>query len=441
VTANKRILLAGMALALAADVGIAQAQEGNRGALDQAGEAYSNFKRDRNVSVRQRPHGGYEALGLRAGAFMIWPKVGTTVESNNNIYATSTNQKSDTVWHVTPEVNITSTWSRHSLQAYARSTINRFTNFSTENAEDYSVGAIGRLDLLRTEQVNGGLDWSRMTEPRTSSSSPVNSKSPIQYELASAYLSGAREYNRLRLSGRLDFRQFNYLNNVTTTGTPVLEDDRDRTLTIATARADYAVSPDTALFVQVAGNDRNYRLNNPSAALYPAFVNRDSKGVEALVGANFELSALLRGEIGVGYLQQSFKDARFSDVSGLGARAQVEWFPTQLTTVTMTGSRSVEDAGIIGASSYLSSNIGAQVDHELLRNVILGGQINYGNDDYRGISRTDKRFNAGVSATYLMNRNVGVTVGYNHFKQTSTGTAGGAAFNVDKVGATLTLQY
>jgi hypothetical protein len=46
-----------------------------------------------------------------------------------------------------------------------------------------------------------------------------------------------------------------------------------------------------------------------------------------------------------------------------------------------------------------------------------------------------------MSAIYLLNRSVGVTVGYNHFQQDSKGLAGSGNFHVDKVGATLTLQY
>jgi hypothetical protein len=456
VTANKRILLAGVALALAADVGWAWAQEGAgatvqqpprgsgpsdqsaRAALGGAEEAYSNFKRDRNVSVRQRPHPGYEALGLRAGAFMVWPKLNATVEYNDNIFATTANTQNDTIWHVTPEVDVTSNWSRHALDLYARGTINRYSDFSTENTNDYSVGGQGRIDVLRTAQINAGADWSRLTEPRTSAASLGQAK-PVQYELASAYLSGAREFNRLRVSGRFDVRNFNYLN---ISGNRQ-QHDRDRELTILTGRADYAVSPDTAFFVQVAGNNRDYRLGvTPSVvATYPGFQNRDSNGVEVLGGANFELSATARGEIGVGWVKQKFDNTKFSDISGFGARAQVEWFPTQLTTVTFTGTRTIEDAGIIGASGYLSSNVGAQVDHELLRNVIVSGQVGFGDDKYKGIDRDDKRYTAGVSATYLLNRSVGVTVGYNHFKQNSRGAAGSGEFTVDKIGATLTLQY
>lgn len=411
----------------------------------------SNFRRDRNVSVLQRPHPGYEALGIREGAFMVWPKLATTVEYNDNIYAVGSGPQpagapgkvSDTVWHIAPELDVTSTWSRHALSAYARSVINRFMDYTSENTEDYSIGAQGRLDILRTEQVSGGVDWSQLTEPRTSSSSPLNAKHPVQYDVSSLFLSGSRDFNRLRFSGRLDLRKFNYQNGTLLDATPgedtvVFEKDRDRTLTVATARADYAVSPDTALFVEVAGNNRDYRLESSP---YPGFTDRDSKGVQALVGANFDISALMRGEIGVGYMKQNYQNRAFNDVSGLGARAQVEWFPTQLVTATFTGSRTLEDSGIIGSSGYLSTNVGARADYELLRNVIVSAQAGYGDDDYKGIDRTDKRTTFGLSGTYLLNRNVGVTVGYNYFKQTSHGAAGGEDFKVNKIGATLTLQY
>jgi hypothetical protein len=438
---TKSILLASAAIGCTLVAGAAFAQGvGTRGALSSA-DAYNNFQRDRSISVRQRTHEGYEALGLRAGAFMVWPKVSATVEHNSNIYATGANEQDDIVFHVAPELNILSTWSRHSLQAYARGTINRFKEFETENTEDYSLGAQGRLDVQRNFRLNGGFDRSRLTEPRTSSSSPTGSVEPIQYDMSAAYASATREFNRLRLSGRYDWREFDYKDGEDVNGRAVRQGDRDRQVSIVTGRADYALSPDTAVFVQVAANDRDYRLKNPSAALYPGFVNRDSQGYEALVGANFELTAVARGEVGVGYISQEFDAPGLNKIDGFGARAQVEWFPTELTTLTFTGSRTVEDAGIIGSSGYLSSNIGAQVDHELLRNVILSGQVGYGKDEYSGIDRADKRYNASVSATYLLNRHAGVTLGYSRFEQKSKGAAGTGSFDVNRIGATLTLQY
>lgn len=444
VTAKKQLLFVSAALGLAlAMSGAAQAQS-MRGALASgANEGGDNFRRDRNISVLQRPHPGYEALGVRQGAFMIWPKVTVAGEYNDNIFATEDDKVADGIFHTTPEINVTSNWSRHSLAAHAQATFNQYAQNSNQNTTDYSLGADGQLDVLRSFALFGGADFSRFTEPRTAAGSE-GQPFPVRYEQTSAYIAGAKTFNRLKLSARGDWKEFNYLN--TTGNFP--QNDRDRDTWLATARADYAVSPDTALFVEVSGNWRNYRLSTSpienGVLIYPNFVNRDSDGVTALVGANFDLAALVRGEIGLGYMKQNFDDSTLDDYSGFGARGQVEWFPTQLTTVTLTGSRSVEDSSLAGSSTYISNNLALKVDYELLRNVILSANGSWGKDDYRGIDRNDKRYGAGISASYLMNRNVGLSLAYNYYKKDSEGTDASVAFansTVNRVGVTLTVQY
>jgi hypothetical protein len=454
---KKRILLAGAAMALAADATWALAQQApppvqatppgttapGQASSNQAvspdlsnTEAYTNFKRDRNISVRQRPHPGYEAIGLHEGAFMIWPKLSVTAEHTDNAFATTTGQVSDTIWHIAPEVDLTSNWTRNALQAYARSIINTYTETGGQNTTDYSIGALGRIDVLRTAQIDAGSDLSLITEPKTSA--PAQGLShPNQYQLLSGFLSGAREFNRLRISGRFDVKNYQFLDRE---GNPSFK-DRDRTEIVYTGRADYAVSPDTALFVELSGNNHDYRITSDPGHVFPDFHDRTSNGAQVLVGANFEISAATRGEVGVGYVASNYKDPAFRNISGFGARAQVEWFPTQLTTFTFTGSRTIEDAAIAGASGYLSTNLGVRADHELLRNVVVSATLGYGDDQYHSIDRHDERTTAGISATYLLNRSVGVTVGYDYFKQNSRGTAGSGEFDINKIGATVTLQY
>lgn len=441
-TATKQVLFVGAALALAMS-SAAQAQS-VKGAIERsADQAGDNFRRDRNVSVLQRPHPGYEALGVRQGAFLIFPKLTVVGEYNDNIFATENGKVADGIFRTTPEINVTSNWSRHSLNAHARTTFNQYAQNSDQNTDDYTIGADGQLDVLRSLAIFGGAELSELTEPRTSAGSE-GQPFPVQFEQTSVYLAAAKTFNRLKLSARGDWKEFNYLN--TTGNFP--QNDRDRDQWNATARADYAVSPDTAVFVEVTGNWREYRLGSSpienGVAVYPNFVNRDSDGITALVGANFDLAALVRGEIGLGYMEQSFKDSALDDYSGFGARGQVEWFPTQLTTVTLTGSRSVEDASMPGASTYLSTNVGLRVDHELMRNIILTGTATYGDDDYRGIDRQDTRYGAGVGANYLMNRNVGLNLSYNYYKKEAEGADASVAFGnatVNRIGATLTLQY
>jgi hypothetical protein len=441
VTANARVLLLGAVLTLAGGAAARAQSVGNE--LAGADQATDNFRRDRNVSVLERPHPGYEALGVNLGGFMLWPKVTALTEYNDNVFATGLDQVDDVVFQVKPQLTLTSDWPRHWFQAHASGTINRFASETDQNSNDYSFGADGRLDILRTAHLTGGLDVSRLTEPRTSAGTE-GQPAPVQYRQTTVYVSGDRTFNRLKLSGRLQWTKYDYLEIAGN----FPQQDQDRQVTVVTGRADYAVTPDTAVFVEITGNDRNYRLSSSplvdGAPVFPGFVNRDAKGVGGLVGANFDIAALVRGEIGVGYQRQDYKDDVFHDYSGLGARAKVEWFPTQLTTVTATATRSVEDAALAGASSYLSTNLGLRVDHELLRNLIVSATGTFGDDDYRGIDRQDKRVGAGLSASYLMNRRVGLTVAYNHFKNDSTGRDVAPAFahySVDRVGLTVTVQY
>lgn len=435
VTSDRKLLMAGATVLLMAASAHGAAAAGSAKTAGANATAQNNFTRDRNVSVSQRPHPDYQAQGAHVGSFTLYPKLTTSVESNDNIYAQNTNTTNDTVWHVQPELDLVSNWNRHSLTLYARGSLNRYSSNDSENTDDYAAGAIGRLDITRDAHIDAGASYSYNTEPRTSPDSPTGALEPTRYGLTSANIGATKDLNRLRLSTRLDYAKFNYEDTRSLVST-IDQDYRDRTETKLMGRADYAVSPDTALFLEVIGNKRDYRQDKPVVAL-----TRDSSGVQVLAGANFELGSVTRGEIGLGYLKQDYDDPSLKDPSGFGARAQVEWFPTQLTTVTLTGSRSVEESANPTSAAYLSNNIGVKVDHELLRNVLLTASLAGGKDEYQGIDRDDKRLNAGLSGTYLMNRNVGVTVGYTYNKQTTSGLQKGTEFEVNKVGATLTLQF
>lgn len=394
------------------------------------------FARDRNISVRERPRPEYEAGGMHLGGFMAFPKIELDSEYNDNIYATDANEVSDWIFRFRPELVVQSTWSRHYLGAYARASVNKYANHSTEDTDDWDLGFDSRIDVLRSDAIFGGAEASRLTEPRTSSNLGFLAEKPVQYDYDQANLSYAHTFNRLKLSARGDWRHYNYFDVPARGGGVVDEDFRDRNVQYYTGRADFAVSPDTAIFFQAAYNNRSYRL--PGTVGNP---QRDSNGWELLGGANFDLTNLVRGEIGIGYLDQRYDSPAFKDIKGFGARARVDWFVDPLTTVNATASRTVEDSGIPNSAGFLSTNAGLTVDHELLRNLILTGAVGYGHDDYNGIDRTDKRWNVGLSATYLMNRRVGVNFGVNHFDQKSSGLQQGPDFKVNRATLALILQY
>jgi hypothetical protein len=425
------IIVGGLAL-LAAAPALAQ-QPAQQPDAQQAGQGM--FVRDRNVSVSQRPHPGYDAVPVPVGGFLALPRLDAGAEYNDNIYAVAAGQKSDTIWSVNPEVDLQSNWNRNALSAFIRSATRDYTRYTTETTTDYQLGAQGRLDA-GDGKFSGGGDTGLLTEPRTSPSTSHGTTHPVRYQQSDGFFNAVEELNRVRLTGRIDVSNLDYHNGVDPTGKPVVEDDRTHTDYTYSGKAEYAISPDTALYVFGAYNDHQYKLQPPSVPL-----DRNSHGEVVSGGANFDITKTIRGDIQIGWMQQQFAARGFSTYSGLSALGKVEWFPSDLTTVTLTGSRQVSDSAAPGSAIFIAGATSLQVDHELLRNLILTGRLGYEDDAYQAVARDDHILNGYAGARYMLNRYVGLTVGYTYLKNTSTGAAKGPQFDVNRIMASLNLHF
>lgn len=422
---SKPAILAGAALACLFCADIAAAQ-------DSGG---SNFARNRNTSVRERPKPGYEAVGHRAGSFMIYPRVDVGVTFDDNIFATSTGEESDAIWTVEPRVDVISNWNRHQLNATARVRLNQYSDWSDESRTDYQIGANGRLDVDRNTEITGRANYERLTEPRSAIEAFQNLNEPVEYDVETYGVGASKEFNRLRVNGNVDWNRYTF-EDAQRGGVTVPLDYRDRTTRTITGRVDYAVSPDTYLFFQAAANERSYETSSVTLG------NRDSDGYDMALGADFDLTNLIRGHARVGYVEQNFDDeSRFGSFSGVSVAGDVDYFLTQLTTVTLRASRNFQDSGLLNSAGYASTSVGLQVDHELLRNVILNARFDYEQAEHEGIDRSDDRYNFSVGATYLLNRALGLTASYSHFNQESSGLDRGVDFSINRVQVLLTLQY
>lgn len=394
------------------------------------------FTRDRNISVSQRPHPGYDPVPVPLGGFLALPKLDGGLEYNDNIYAESTAPKSDTIWTINPEVDLQSNWNRNALSAFIRSATREYTRYTSETTTDYQLGGQGVAQVGTKGVLSAGGDTGYLTEPRTSPSTTHGTTHPVRYQQSDGFFNAVEELNRVRLTGRVDIANLDYHNGVDPLGHSVLEDDRDHTDYTYSGKAEYAVSPDTAVYMFGAYNEHDYRLKPPAAQ-----TDRDSHGEVVSGGANFDITKQIRGDVQVGWMQQEFSARALRTYSGFSALGHVEWFPSDLTTVTLTGSRAIDDSSAIGSAIYVASGANIQVDHELLRNLILTGRFGYEDDAYQGVARDDHTTNAYVGGRYMLNRLVGVTLGYTYVKNDSTGAARGPLYTVNRVMASLNLHF
>ena len=241
--------------------------------------------------------------------------------------------------------------------------------------------------------------------------------------------------NRLKFQERFDLQHTSYGNTPDSSGDSLSLQYLNNDSYSLSGRADYALSPAFSVFTTVVGNRRSYGALQPQTLL-----NRNSSGEEGDVGADFDLTKLIRGQIQVGYLAQNYTSAKFHQVAGVSTHANIQYLLSGLTTLSFSMDRKVIDAIDPTAVSYLQSQASFQVDHELLRNLILSGRLGYETDAFKGVERTDTRTSASFSGTYLVNRHVGVTAAYSYLEETSSGSARIGSYNVNVLSLSLVFQ-
>ena len=126
-------------------------------------------------------------------------------------------------------------------------------------------------------------------------------------------------------------------------------------------------------------------------------------------------------------MSQDFNVSSLGSITAPDAGGRVVWNVTRLTTLTFNASRTVNttNPSIGNGTGYLDLVAAANVDHELLRNLLLNANVSYEIDEFQGLSRTDNALSAGASVKYLLNRNFYLGGSYTYQQRSSTGTAAG----------------
>lgn len=354
----------------------------------------------------QEPSSPYEPLGIRAGAFRIFPSTSVAETYDDNVNATDDNTRDDFITTISPSIEVQSDFSRHALGLNVFSDVGRYAQDSKEDFWDFGLSGNGRLDITRDSNLNGAFTVARLHDARDDpeeDATEAESRRPVRYGNYNARLAFDQAFNRMtfRVTGlfnRKDYRQGAGSAN---------QNDRDRNIYTGALRAGYNVSPRINTFVEGVYEDQRRDVKTDSDGL-----DRDSYGWEARGGVSVNFTDLLFGEVFGGYQEQYFRDSAFDTKSGLAYGLGLTWLPTQLTTVGLTGGSGFEPTTNEDASTNLQSTVALRVDHELLRNVLIGVGGGYVRNDFENTSRVDNRWDAEADITYLINRHFSVGAAY-----------------------------
>lgn len=358
----------------------------------------------------------FRPQGFPAGGFRIFPTLRLSTDYDDNISRSNDNGRGDGSFIIAPVVAARSNWSSHQLNAdaYFRST--HYFKRTEQDHDEYGARALGRLDVMRTTKINGDVGYARLAERRGTPGDLFISNRLIQFDTYNAKGQVSHQFNRIGVTAGVGTAGYRY-DNIEVEGLVVDQQFRNRDISTANGRIDYQYSALTSIFASGSYNKTNYNRAQP-------FFDRSSKGFTVLGGVRFELSRLLSGQIGVGYISQKFDDDRFSDLSGANYDASIIYRPTSLTSFSLTADRSLTDSALFQVFGVLTNNLTIGVEHELLRNLILQGSAGYSHYTYRGISRNDNRFNVNVGARYRLNRLISAVLSGDRVAQDSGDIAG-----------------
>ena len=354
---------------------------------------------------RARPE--YDAMGVRLGSFLAYPKLGVHIGYDDDILAEDSDHQDDSLLTLAPSLLLESNWSRHALSLGAHSSAVGYRHETDEDHFDWGLAGKGRLDILDSMDLRGSINFQNLTEDRSAIDAVRILRKPTEYDQFDVDAVLTRRFNRLSLSIGGGLTDLDYDDSRRVGGGDVDQDFRDRRIVRGVGEVGYMFSPGYNLFARGIMNDRKYEDAPPVVSL-----ERDSDGYQLVAGITSSLSNLIAGEFYLGYISQDYDSGAVRDVDGLAFGLDLEWYVTELTTFRAKASRSVVDSTSPGTGGILYSAGGIGFDHELMRQLLLQGDVVFDTGDWEGIDREDDGVRVGLGIVYLLSRRAHVELSY-----------------------------
>jgi hypothetical protein len=384
----------------------------------------------RGVTVANRPRPEYDPQGMRYGPLIVRPLLNIDTVYDTNILASGTNPLSDTILLTNAAIDATTNWSTHELKVVGAVDNRSYAEYTTQNTTAWRVAGSGRYDISRFQSVDARVGAARIYIPRDDTENFASAK-PVGVDEQLATIGYNVRENRLglRLQGLYQTLRFLPTEIITPTGleVPFNQAFRNRDNYLGSAGLFYEISPLRSAVLITRVNRRQYVQEPANAGQPNGPLARSSTGYEVLGGIDADYNGIFGFRLLVGWLQQFYEDDRLPNISAPTFEAAVLWNPTTLTSLRFVADRRIVESITPGSSSILMTSLGAVVDHEIARNVLLTGGIGYRISDYENTSRTDHFLVGNVGATWLVNRNV--RLGASYTRQNSDGGGGTADYD------------
>jgi hypothetical protein len=384
---------------------------------------------DTPVKYRQQP--GYEAIGIRSGSWMFSPSLITGGFYDSNVFSSNTLKRSDIAAVFEPTLRAHTLWERHGIDLTLNEQSTVYNANPGLNQTNAVFGGNAWLDVSQDTQILSNFQIAHLNLGVGTLSSPAGAVQPTPYNLFSGDVTVRKEFNRLTTSVGFRTNSYDYGSTRAQNGAIINEDGLDGQVYSLHGRIDYAFSPTLGWFTGVEGNQRDIR-GTPGHPL-------DSDGYRALSGITLQLTDLVSGELGAGYVQQRFADPTIGTIDGPSYRAKLMWHPTRLLDVHFNAEQIVAETSESSSTGVLANAVQVGFDYEVRRNVIFSLSGGYEDDRFFGQLRKDHVITTDANIKYLLNRFGAISLFHRYTARDSNTSI--FSFDKNQVGINVTAQF
>ena len=383
-----------------------------------------DYARDRNVAVLEQPTPDFDPVGVQVGSFRVNPQLTTTAGATSNVFENDDNRKSDAYLALLPYIHVGSDWSRHAVTLDTGAEVRRYIGNPLVNKNNWYANLQGTIEANDRFKIVLDSDVGHYFNAPYASDAASTLELLLNYTQFIERATAVYTAGRVRLTAATSYVTFSYSPLVQAGQPTEAETFRNQHVVAGALHGEYALSPSVAAFTEFNADSTSYPVALPDGT-----PNRNSNGQRILAGVNFDVAGLMRGQIGLGYTRRSYAAGIYSRVSGYSYQAKVDVFPNELTTATISASRTLQDDTNGGSDPYFDSRVSLQVDHSFMENFIASANVQRIEQTIVGVDSRRQLIAFGTNATYRFTRSLSIAAAINDNISHKTGANFGTPFS------------
>jgi hypothetical protein len=369
--------------------------------------AVPGYDTAQGVTVLSRERPSYDPRGVRLGSFVLHPTLLEGLGFDSDVTGLPGGPAS-ALLRTAPAINARSDWSRDALGIALSADNRQYFDAPRQNTTNWTA-SIGGGTTIGRQNLTIGYSYLSLNQNATEVGA-LPSDTPVHFAVNDVRVAYPVDLGRLVITPTVDVRTFQF-DATTVLGMPMSQAYRDRVVTIAGAVARYELAELRNLLFVLQGVDVAYTAPQPGQP------SNNATGAIALGGIDYQETGPWRYRLLVGVEERRFAAAQYATRIAPIAQGAVIWTPTGLTTVTATLARTIEEPSAQGSSGYVYTRADLGVDHELFRNLLLQARAAFLNANYLQGGGTETSWRLGGGVTWLLNRNVRLSLDYGHTTQ------------------------